>query len=321
MNYRHLTTDQRSQMAALKSTGMTQKEIGKRLRVSPGTVSRELRRNHGLLSYDGPAAQSKAEIRRAQASQKPRHLTVQVLSKIEECLKLGWSPEQIAGVLRSNGIPVTHQSIYRHIREDRRRGGSLYTYLRHRGKRYKNKCSKGAGRGSIPNRTGIEDRPEIVATKTRVGDFEGDTIIGAGHQGVLYTMVDKATKFVLIEQMKGKYAEQVPEVIQRCLARLPRTIEVKTLTLDNGKEFSKHEGITALTGLACFFARPYCSTDRGLNEHTNGLIRGYFPKGMRLDLLTKEKIQYVEDALNNRPRKVLGYRTPRGPIQPRSATF
>jgi IS30 family transposase len=119
------------------------------------------------------------------------------------------------------------------------------------------------------------------------------------------------SKFTLLRKMVGKYADQVPELIHKCLERLPKKVARHSVTFDNGKEFSQHEEITRLTGLRCYFATPYHSWERGLNEHTNGLVRQYFPKASNLDNYTDEDIQYVEDQLNNRPRKVLGYRTPR----------
>ena len=145
----------------------------------------------------------------------------------------------------------------------------------------------------------------------RIGDWEGDTIIGASQKGVILSLVDRKSKYTLLAKMEGKYAGQVPGLIKSCFKRLPRKVIGHSITFDNGKEFSKHEEITKKTGLSCYFATPYHSWERGLNEHTNGLVRQYCPKGSNLTHYSDEDIQYVEDQLNNRPRKVLGYRTPR----------
>jgi len=194
---------------------------------------------------------------------------------------------------------------------DKKSGGALYTHLRRRGKKYNRRGAKTAGRGCIPNRVDIQERPKIVESKSRMGDWEGDTIIGAGQQGVILSLVDRKSKFTLLAKMEGKYAGQVPDLIKQCFKRLPTKVTSHTITFDNGKEFSRHQSITKKTGLRCYFATPYHSWERGLNEHTNGLVRQYCPKGSNLTHYADEDIQYVEDQLNNRPRKVLGYQTPR----------
>ena len=311
MGYHHLTTEARCQIYTLKSIGSTQKEIAEYLKVSPSTICRELSRNAGKRGYRYQQADQKAIERRRNASSCPTSMTPTLVLVIEEKLCEKWSPEQIAGVLKSNGIPLSHESIYRHIWGNKKAGGSLYTHLRRKGKKYNHRGAKTAGRGCIPNRVDIKKRPSIVEKKVRQGDWEGDTIIGAKQQGVIFTLVDRVSKFTLLGKMKGKYANQVPELIQKCLSRLPEKISGHSITFDNGKEFSAHEEITRLTGMRCYFATPYHSWERALNEHTNGLIRQYFPKGANLEQYTEQEIQYVEDQLNDRPRKVLGYRTPR----------
>jgi IS30 family transposase len=312
MKYNHLTTEERCQIYTLKLTGKTQKEIAKYLGVSASTISRELQRNSGKKGYRYKQANDKAMERRYQASHRPKKLFPSTLSLVEEKLSEKWSPEQIAGVLGANDIEISHESIYRYVWADKKLGGHLYKSLRRRGKKYNHRSAKTAGRGCIPDRVDIQQRPKIVEEKSRFGDWEGDTIIGAKQQGVILSLVDRKSKLTLLGKMNGKYAEQVPEIIKECLKRLPKKeITMHTLTLDNGKEFSKHNWITKLTGLNCYFATPYHSWERGLNEHTNGLVRQYFPKGTDLTRCTNEEIQYVEDQLNNRPRKVLEYRTPR----------
>lgn len=311
MNYQHLTTEQRCQIGILKSIDMTQGDIAKRVGVSASTVSRELRRNKGLYEYDGIVASIIARFRRQKASEKPRKMTPDLVHYIESKLKERWSPEQISGVLKANNLSISHERIYQHVRADRKRkNGTLYRYLRHRGKKYRAYSGKYAGRGCIKNRVDISERPPIVEKKTRLGDFEGDTVIGAEHQGAIMTIVDRCSKFLCIAKMKGRKANQIPKLVAACFKRVPEIVP-HTLTFDNGKEFSRHEEITKLTGARCYFATPYHSWERGLNEHTNGLIRQYFPKGTDFNQISEKALKFVEDALNDRPRKALQFRTPR----------
>ena len=311
MGYYHLTTESRSQIYALKSMGHTQQDIAEHLGVSPSTICRELQRNTGGRGYRSKQADQKAIERRHHASSRPKKMTPELIQYVESKLIEKWSPEQIGGVLGKNNILISHESIYRHVWKDKKVGGSLYQNLRCRGKKYNRRGAKTAGRGCIPNRVDIQERPKIVEKKCRLGDWEGDTIIGAKQQGVILSLVDRKSKFTLLAKMDGKYADQVPELVKKCLKRLPRKITQHSITFDNGKEFSKHEEITKKTKLHCYFATPYRSWERGLNEHTNGLVRQYCPKGTNLNDYSEDDIQYVEDQLNNRPRKVLHYRTPR----------
>jgi transposase, IS30 family len=311
MRYQQLTRDKRCQIYALVSTGITQKDIAEHIGVSPPTISRELKRNTGQRGYRYMQADRKAIERRHQASCRPKKMLPNLIKMIEEKLVEKWSPEQISGVFGKNDILISHESIYRHIWANKKAGGVLYTHLRRRGKKYNRRGDKTAGRGCIPNRVDIEKRPKIVENKSRLGDWEGDTIIGAKQQGVILSLVDRKSKFTLLAKMKGKYAAQVPDLISKCFKRLPKKVAAHSITFDNGKEFSRHEQITKKTGLNCYFATPYRSWERGLNEHTNGLVRQYCPKGTNLNHYSDEDVQFAEDQLNNRPRKVLGYRTPR----------
>jgi len=310
MPYKHLTYEARCQIYTLKSNGLFQKDIAIQLNVDAATISRELKRNRGARGYRFKQAQEKSESRRREASSKPKRMTKSVLKVINSKLELKWSPEQISGVLKASGNPISHESIYRHIWSDRRLGGELYKYLRRRGKKYNYKGSSKSGRGCIPNRVDITERPPIVETKQRFGDWEADTIIGAQHKGAIVSLVDRKSKFTFLYGLPNKCAALVTAAIISCLKKLPQEMK-RTITYDNGKEFSSHEKIAKALGVKCYFATPYCSWERGLNEHTNGLVRQYFPKGSDLSTIPSDEIQFVEDQLNDRPRKVLGYRTPR----------
>lgn len=311
MSYGHLTQEQRFQIHVLKSTGVAQKQIAERIQVSPATVSRELARNRNVVEYSALEAQTKAQARRSAASRRPKRLTAELKALVTGKLGLGWSPEQIAGRFKAEGVLISHETIYVFIWANKAEGGTLYKLLRHRGKKYRKRAGKEAGRGCIKNRVDIDERPQCVEDKIRLGDCEGDLIIGAQQKGAILTLVDRATKYLVMAKMQGKFAAQVPDLIKKCFERLPKHFVPQTITFDNGKEFSEHERITHETKAKCYFAKPYASWQRGLNEHTNGLIRGYLPKKTDLSLLTEAEIQAVEDALNNRPRKILQFRTPR----------
>lgn len=310
MQYQHLTYEARCQIYALKSSGFTQKAIASSLNVSPSSICRELKRNCGKKGYRYKQAQEKSESRRHKASSKPTTMTAWMIKVIDTKLAEKWSPEQISGVLKASGHPVSHESIYRHVWSDKRSGGTLFKHLRRKGKKYHYKGGSKAGRGCIPNRVDIKERPVIVEQKERLGDWEADTIIGAAHQGAIVSLVDRKSKYTFLYGLPNKCAAGVTAAIITCLRKLPKNMK-RTITFDNGKEFSSHEQIAQALGLSCYFATPYHSWERGLNEHTNGLVRQYFPKGSSLSNLSRKDIQCVEDQLNDRPRKVLGYRTPR----------
>ena len=228
-----------------------------------------------------------ASERRSRMSQMPKKMTPEMVDWIEE---------------------KRHESIYRHIREDKKRGGYLYKKLRRKGKKYNKRVSGKAGRGCIPNRVDIENRPAVVEEKSRIGDWEGDTIIGAEHQGAIVSYVDRSSQLTILSKVTNKTAEFVlhASVEQFQAHGLP----VLTITDDNGKEFSNHEAIAEALNAQCYFAKPYHSWQRGLNEHTNGLVRQYLPKKTRFKDVTNQQIQSIADKLNHRPRKCLNYLTP-----------
>jgi len=318
VGYSHLIRDQRSQIYALMSNGLTQKDIAIHLGVHPSTISRELNRNTGGNGYRFGQADRLARERRHTASSTPKSMTPSVVKIIEKKLQEKWSPEQIAGRLKLEGIYISHESIYRHIWADKKAGGTLYKHLRHAGKKYNKRSSGKAGRGCIPNRVDITERPAVVEKKSRLGDWEGDTIIGANQQGAILSIVDRSSKFTLLAKLKDKRADGVIAATEACFDKLANPI-VHTITYDNGKEFSAHEQISALLDAKCYFATPYHSWERGLNEHTNGLVRQYLPKGTEFTTVSAKHIQKIENALNDRPRKILAYMTPREMYQRHSS--
>ena len=308
--YHHLTRDQRCQLYTLKKRGDSVSVIADELGVHRSTIYREQKRNTGKRGYRFKQAHEKALQRRHIASSQKQKMTNATISIIKEKLGLQWSPVQISGWIKGQAgmTAVSHETIYQYVWSDKRKGGTLYKEFRHTEKKY-NKRSKGAaGRGCIPNRVDIKERPAIVEEKARLGDWELDTIIGAGHSGAIVSIVDRASKLTMLVKTSGKTAQEVTKAL---LSRLSPIKEyVHTLTADNGKEFANHQQISEALDTGFYFATPYHSWERGLNEHTNGLVRQYFPKSKRFDEMSATELMEVEILLNNRPRKVLEFSTP-----------
>ena len=301
--YLHLTCEQRCQIYALLQSGRSQAHIARQIGVDPSTISRELVRNTGARGYRFKQAHEKASQRRQEASDKPRKMTPDLVELIEEKLtQEQWSPDQISGRLAKDGVAfISHERIYQHVWKDKKDGGTLYLHLRHSGKKYNRRKGKNSGRGLIPNRVDIDQRPPIVAAKSRIGDWEADTIIGANHKGVVMSHVERTSKYTKLAKLPDKNADSVVQACARVL--LPLADQIETITYDNGKEFASHAQIATSLGALSYFAKPYHSWERGLNEHTNGLFRQYFPKGSDFSILSDADVQRVEDKLNSRPER------------------
>ena len=308
MKKQHLTYEERCQIYALLKSNFSQAKIAQKLDRSPSTICRELSRNRGRNGYRYKQAQQKANQRQSMRNAKLKKLGPVLQAVVVEKINQKWSPEQVQGWLKNNNKEtLSHERIYQFIWENKKRGGKLYLHLRRSGKKYVKRSNGKSLRGSIKNRVGIEQRPLIVDEKKRIGDWELDTIIGHIGKSVLVTMAERVTKFTRIIKTAKKQAHLVANAVVSGL----QNYKTKTMTTDNGKEFAYHERITKETGAPVYFARPYHSWERGLNENTNGLVRQYLPKGACFDTVTNEQIQAIEDALNDRPRKMLNFRTPR----------
>ena len=306
--YTQLTYEQRCQIYALIDTDFTQAQIADIIGVSQSTISRELRRNKGKRGYRFQQAQNKTDRRRCSAS-KAIKMTPEMVELIESKLREEWSPEQISGwLLEEHQDLISHETIYQHIWLDKKSGGDLYTYLRRHGKKYQPRGKKLAGRGCIKNRVSIDERPKVVDRKSRIGDWEIDLVIGKGHSGALVTIVERKTSFTVSTRVDGKSADIVTAATIALL--MPYKDAVLTITADNGKEFAYHEKMTKALDAPVYFADPYCSWQRGLNENTNGLLRQYWPKATNFKEVKQKEVASVIVKLNNRPRKKLGYKTP-----------
>jgi IS30 family transposase len=290
--YRQLTEDDRIEIYAMVQAGKNQKQIARILGVHPSTICRELKRNTGLRGYRPKQAQQKALHRRLTA-RKAIKMTSETINYIQRKLRQDHSPEQIAERMKRDcqwrGPQLSHERIYQHIWKDKAGGGTLYKHLRIGGSKQRRKRRNSRDmRGTIKNRVGIKARPAIVEKKIRIGDWEGDTVVGKNHQGALVTLVDRKSKLTLIGKVNRYTAEAVEQAIISLMELLPR--RTYTLTVDNGKEFSNHENVAATLQLKVYFADPYSAWQRGLNENTNGLIRQYVPKGSDIRTFSDEQI-------------------------------
>jgi len=307
---KHLTQGQRYHIEAYRNAGYGNSEIAESIGVHPSTIGRELKRNSSPVrqKYGAASAHEMATLRKSVNSSVPTKMKSATLLLIDKYIQKDWSPEQVSATLEIKyDISISFVHIYDYIYKDKKQGGTLHTHLRFHNKkrrvRYGTRCSNG-----LKNRVSISQRPDIVELKERVGDFEMDTIIGQGKQGAITTIVDRASAYVRISIPTTKKAKDIERESLRLLAPFKETTH--TITSDNGLEFANHENISKALDCDYYFCHPYSSWERGLNEYTNGLIRQYIPKGSSFKNLTQEKIQEIEDKLNHRPRKNLGWKTP-----------
>jgi len=306
MSYTQLTAVERYQIESFLKAEYTQKEIAEELNRSCSSISREIKRNTGLRGYRPRQAERLAQERKQSHSH--TRISKETWQMVEALLRKDRSPEQISGRLKADKLPSpSPEWMYQHILADQDVGGDLHTHLRCQQKRKKRDGSP-ARRGELKNRVSIDDRPAIVEKRKRIGDWEMDLIMGRPGGSVLMTAVERKTRFTVIALAPNKTAEAIKRAIVASLT--PLAAYVITLTYDNGKEFARHEIISAELQAKGYFAHPYHSWERGLNENTNGLIRQYATKGSSFDDMTQEDIQEIMEKLNNRPRKCLDFRTP-----------
>lgn len=288
---------------------MSQRQVAKALGVHSSTISRELRRNKFSDEYDPEKAQAVSQYRRRSAWKWTKRVP-SMIRIISELIREEWSPQQISRFMRpwvTTG--VSHQWIYSLIWDDKARGGDLWLHLRQPRRRSKHRAqAKSAGLGKIPNRVGIEHRPNHVETRLTIGDWEGDTVLYGHKQSGLVTLVERRSGYLLAARLCQVTAERTGQAMIRLLK--PRRGAVSTITLDNGAEFAGHQTVAKAVSANIYFCDPYCSGQRGTNENTNGLIRQYYPKGTDFRKITDADLRTVVKKLNNRPRKRLGYRTP-----------
>ena len=303
--YQQLTQEQRYQIYALKKMGHNQTEISESIGVHKATISRELSRNTGQRGYRPRQAQQLSQARRKKGQPRIAKSAWQV---VEEKLQQDWSPEQISGwLLRNEAVYISHEWIYQYVYADYRAGGPLYKHLRSQKKRRKRLRGQDR-RGQLSGRRSIEERPAIVEDRSRIGDWEVDTIIGRHHQQAIVTLTERKSRFALLGKVSKRSARQVRERLVQLMR--PFLDKLKTMTSDNGKEFAQHEQLAVDLDMDFFFAHPYASWERGSNENMNGLVRQYLPKKTDFCQVTNADLVWIMDRLNLRPRKCLGFRTP-----------
>jgi len=303
--YAQLTQAQRYQIYALKQTGHSPLEIAAVISVHKSTVSRELKRNRGKCGYRPQQAHGLAMERRQKAI--PR-ITAETWAVVKRLLRQDWSPEQISGRLKKEQrVCISPEWIYQYVLKDKRAGGDLYRHLRCQKKRRK-RYGTYDRRGKLPNCRSIEERPAIVNSRRRLGDWEADTMIGKRSKQAIVTLTERKSRFTLLGKVAQRTAQAVQNQIHRLL--LPVADKVHTLTSDHGKEFAYHEQIAEMLQLEFYFAHPYAAWERGTNENTNGLLRQYFPKKHDFQSVSNKEIEQAMSSLNFRPRKSLRFKTP-----------
>jgi IS30 family transposase len=305
---KHLDLGQRYRLS-INQSSQTQKELAVSLGVSASTISRELKRNRRPDgSYEPQWAQMTTRKRRLNQPSR-RKIKGDLKDQVEGFLRDDYSPEQVRGtLLKENQVSVSVQGIYNYIWQEERAGGDLHTHLR-LGRKYRKKYGKVDKRTTkYNNKPSLETRPPVVESKTRLGDWEGDTVEGVNKSGYIVTLTERVSKTSYIIPVAHKTKEAVKEAIVKRLKKSP--IPVHTITFDNGTEFDDYKQIAKALKCEIYFAHPYSPWERGLNENTNGLIRQYFPKKMDFSKINKKDTDRVEKILNNRPRKKLDYSTP-----------
>ena len=304
--YHRLCAEHRKVIYNMNKADFSQAEIGRAIGFSQSTVSKELARNKGRKGYRPKQADDLARTRQEQKRSRAKVVTGEVKDQVEARLLMKHSPDQISEKLSLMGMSVSHESIYQHVLIDRKNGGNLWKELRINGtRRYRRRNKVGRGE-KIKNRIDIEQRPPEVADRSRYGDWEADLIQGASGSGFLLSLYERKSRVGKLYKLESKESGEVAVAIIMILKKF----DVKTITYDNGLEFSKHGFVNDLLGCESFFCKPYSSWEKGGVENYNGLVRQYFPKGSDFTGITLQRLQEVEDELNERPRNILGYQAP-----------
>lgn len=302
---RHLTAEERDRIVQLRHQGANQQKIARALQRSPSTICRELQRNGSGSEYFAAQAQQRAAFRRRDRPLVRKMDNAEIKRAVRNGLAQYWSPEQIAGRLQRE-IPdkrrtVSARTIYAWIATDKK-GTHWRSFLRNRGKR--------GERSKRPDAIGapIDQRPKVIESRSRLGDFEGDTVLGPG-KGGLATLVDRKSRYTIMVKIGSKYADHVYQKIKERLRKLDADRR-HSVTVDHGTEFVRCDRLEKHPGVKLYLAEPGKPHQRGTNENTNGLIRQFYPKGTRFLKVTHHHVRRVQNLLNNRPRACLGYQTP-----------
>ncbi|UCF17173.1 MAG: IS30 family transposase [Phycisphaerales bacterium] len=316
MSYNHLTMDERNVIYRMQWQGYADAEIARCLGRHRSTIGRECRRNRSHNgSYHPGTAQTLANSRRRFHLRRPKTGHRRLMAYVADRLQAGWSPEQIAGRLSRwapeglEGLRISHMTIYRWIWGDQQRADQFRPFLRIARKPRRKPYGKPSRQGQILGKRSIDERPQEANERQRLGDWEGDTVVGKGRKGYLLTCVDRASRYLIARKVKTCASEPVAERLEQTIGKLPAS-KRHSLTLDNGREFARPVELERRLCLKIFFAHPYHAWERGTNENTNGLLRQYLPKDSDLSVLSPIQLRSFVLALNHRPRKCLGYQSP-----------
>ena len=302
LSYKHLTPESREIILRGIIAGCSFTEISKSVGCNKSTVSREIKRNGGRKRYSCHQAQKRYSLEREKSRRKYKLLSDETLFRmIEERILKYWSPEQIVGRIKPD---ISVPTIYRAIRKNLFEKPEIRQYLRCKGKG--NKRNKQEKRGKLSGCLSIDHRPSEAGSRSRIGDFEGDTVIGKHRTGVILSLVDRMSRFLFASRLQNKDSEILAESMVELLKEEPCC----TITVDNGKEFAQHKYVTEELGAQVYFAHPHSPWERGTNVNTNKLLRQFIPKGSSMKKLTQKQLDHYVRLLNNRPRKCLNYLTP-----------
>lgn len=305
--YQQITLTERYLIGRYRRERMTTRAIAQKLGRSPSTISRELKRNRREDGFwRAETAQEHTNTRRSKSRRKS-HFTSETWSLVFAKVSQEWAPEQVSLWLKKNaGPPISTKSIYRHIRKDKKQGGTIYLHLRQARKRRRKAYRSRDSRGKLPGKRPLSSRPKAATERICYGHFELDLVLGKVTKHCALTLVDRKTRLTIVRKLANKTTEEV----NRVLIPLILLYGIKTITADNGCEFHGYKEVERRTGVLFYFARPHHSWERGTSENTNGLIRQYLPKGMTMRYISDEYMLFIENRLNNRPKKILNMKTP-----------
>lgn len=309
MAYSQLTENERYALAALHASGMSLRQIARVLCRAASTISREYKRN--ATRYDGKyrAQRAQAYALRRRRQRRGSRFGLEQYERVNGLLRRRWSPEQVAETLKSRRRrQMSRSTIYRHLHRDKAEGGDLWRYMRGMTKKWRKRYRSQDWRGVLRGKRLIDDRPKSAHSRSRIGHWEGDTVIGKDGRNCVLTMVERKTGLAEVVKMNARTKEEANRAIGLVLQKHGQRI--KTITLDNGTEFHGYEQIEAKYDVKCYFARPYHSWERGSNENYNGLLRQYLPKGCCMKSLTQTRCNEIRKEINDRPRKRYGFKAP-----------
>jgi IS30 family transposase len=311
--YKHLTNEERDLIAVLNAKGIGQEEIAREIGRNVSTISRELKRNKSSRGlYLATEADKQAKARKSKSHKRIRIPNEFTRNYIEKKIKQDqWTPEQISGRLKWEYPEhyVSHETIYQYIYNERPTLGLYLPRKRHR--RFTKTTQRKTKASKIPDRVSIKERPPEIEERKEFGHFEADCVVSSRTgKGALLTMAERLSRYTIIAKLDEKTSFQTNLALSFSLSKYSKGI-VKSTTYDNGSEFAGHKEVNNIINMDSYFCEPYHSWEKGTIENRNGVIRYYFPKGTDFSIITEEQIKYVQDKINNRPMKLLGFRTPK----------